>query len=78
MAIKDTISRLRREKGLTQYKFALMIGVSPHTVRSWENGAYSSIHPRNIEKLRIALNLTQAEVVNLFCQNLETQQQAGR
>ncbi len=77
MALKDTIIRLRREKDLSQYKFALIIGVSHNTIRSWENGTYTSIHPRNLEKLRKALKLTQAQVVDLVCQNMETHRAEG-
>jgi DNA-binding transcriptional regulator YiaG len=31
------IKKLRKQMGLTQDKFAALIGVAPYTVRRWEN-----------------------------------------
>lgn len=39
MHIGDNIKKLRRERGITQEKFAEYLGVSPQAVSRWENGA---------------------------------------
>ena len=37
MNIGDTISKLRKEKGITQQDLASKLNVSPKTISSWEN-----------------------------------------
>lgn len=36
MATRNAIARLRREAGLSQYRLAVMVGVTEKTVWSWE------------------------------------------
>lgn len=36
MATRNAIARLRREAGLSQYRLAVMVGVTEKTVRNWE------------------------------------------
>lgn len=50
MEFKDTVKQVRSELGLSQMKFAHLVGVSLQTVQKWEAGA-STPSEENKEKI---------------------------
>jgi transcriptional regulator with XRE-family HTH domain len=56
MEVKDTLKKIRKEKGLTQKKLAELSGLSLNAIRKYESGER---HPKieNYEKLQNALGL---------------------
>lgn len=50
------IKELRLAKNLTQVKLAILVGVSPQTIRMWEEGAISP-NASNEEKLKEVLGV---------------------
>jgi transcriptional regulator with XRE-family HTH domain len=63
MAVKNAIRHYRKRVGLTQSDLAKKIAVSIDTIRRWESGIRE---PRasDITRLCIALNTTEAELLN--------------
>lgn len=63
--IEDEIKALRKKLGLSQEKFAELIGVHKHTVQNWE---YHKVCPTkaNVQSLISTLNLTRKEYPELF------------
>ena len=52
----DDLKALRQQKRLTQKRLAAWVGVSPHTMRSWEYGT-AQPQPEHILRLADALGI---------------------
>lgn len=57
---------LRNRTTLNQHQFARLVGVSPSTVKAWEQGRFNSVHVKTQRKLAKALGLTKRELFELF------------
>ena len=88
MNIGNKLSRLRREKGLTQEQLAEMLGVSPPAVSKWENGhSYPDITllcplaralGTNVDNLlQFEENLCDEDVIKLMNDIIELARQDG-
>lgn len=62
MELKDTIKRLREERGLTQEELAKALGVTRPAVTQWETG-WSQPRMGTIEKLSQFFGVSKAELI---------------
>ncbi len=62
---------LRNRTTLNQHQFARLIGVSPSTVKAWEQGRFSSIQMKTQRKVARVLGLTNRELLTLFYEEPE-------
>ena len=57
MELNELIAKARKEKGMTQFELAEIVGVSAEAVSKWEKGAYQP-DPENLAQLEKALHLS--------------------
>lgn len=67
--LSATMLSLRSRTTLNQNQFARLVGVSPSTVKAWEQGRFASIQMKTQRKLQKALGLTNRELLALFYKN---------
>jgi DNA-binding XRE family transcriptional regulator len=70
-----TIRALRRERGLTQFELALMVGVQPQAIYLWETGRRTPQVPQ-LRKLGKIFEMCSDEIV--LVQEIETEHNEHR
>ena len=62
MATRNAIARLRREAGLSQYRLAVMVGVTEKTVGNWERRGVADAKYGAAKRLARALGVPMEEL----------------
>lgn len=62
MATRNAIARLRREAGLSQYRLAVMVGVTEKTVWNWERRGAADAKYGAAKRLARALGVPMEEL----------------
>ena len=63
----------RRKAGLTQESLGKKLGVSKQLISAWENFA-AVIDPKHVDKLKSALDLSEAEIIDIVADSVFTKE----
>lgn len=64
--LSTKLKTIRKNAGLSQIKFAALIGIPRQTLRSWESGQVTNLRGPSLRKLQRTLKLSNQDLMELF------------